>query len=208
MPLIRKPTAPAPTTTPDSVELLRLLASPSPEERWAAARAAPNVAGGISAIAAALAAERDPRIREAMLTSLAGHGGAESADAVIGLLRSDRADLRTDALDALRIMAAAEPGLLPSLFHDEDVDVRILSCELARSLPSAEATRLLCALLAAEEEINVCAAAIDVLAEVGNTEAIAPLLECGRRFGGSPFITFAIKIATDRIRSQSATTRA
>jgi HEAT repeat protein len=208
MPLVRKPTDHAPIPKPSAADVLRLLASANPDERWAAARAATGVTGGVSAIAAAVPTERDPRVREAMFTSLARHGTTESADAAIRLLRSDNASLRTGALDALRAMTVGAPEMLARLLSDPDADVRILSCELARSLPNAEATGLLCALLAAEHDINVCAAAVDVLAEVGNPDALVPLLECALRFRGSPFIEFAVKTATDRIGSQSEQTRA
>jgi len=63
-------------------------------------------------------------------------------------------------------------------------------------------------LLAAEQEINVCAAAVDVLAEVGSSDALATLNECARRFGESPFIAFAIEIVIHRITSQSTPARA
>ena len=208
MPLVRKPAEHSPVAEPDAAEVLRLLSSASADERWAAARAAWNVTGGVSAIAAALPKERDPHVREAMFTSLTRNGTAESVAAIIGQLRSDSASLRAGALDALRILVGSVPELLPRLLNDKDTDVRILSCELARSLPDAEATRLLCALLAAEREINVCAAAVDVLAEVGSSEALATLEECARRFRDSAFIVFAIKVVTDRISSQCTPTRA
>jgi hypothetical protein len=208
MPLIRKPADHAPGPEPDASEILQLLASSSTDERWAAARAAADVVGGISAIAASLPTEHDARVREAMFTSLARHATVESLDAITGLLRSDSANLRTGALDALSLMVGTTPELLPRLLSDADADVRILSCELARSLPNSEATHLLCALLAAEQEINVCAAAVEVLAEVGSSDALATLNECARRFGDSRFIAFAIEIVIDRITSQSAPARA
>ena len=89
-------------------------------------------------------------------------------------LRSDDASLRTGALDALRAMpAAARAAHLPGLLADPDADVRLLSCELVRDLPEAEANRLLADLLERETEANVCAAAIEVLAEIGRPEAAA-----------------------------------
>jgi hypothetical protein len=208
MPLVRKPADHPPDPVPDASKVLGLLASANPDERWAAARDAANVVGGVSAIAAALPTEHNSRVREAMFTTLARHATAESLDAIIGLLRSDSANLRTGALDTLRVLAAAAPELLPRLLSDADADVRILSCELARSLPNAEATHLLCVLLAAEQEINVCAAAVDVLAEVGSSDALATLHECARRFGDSPFIAFAIEIVIHRITSQPTPARA
>ena len=74
-----------------------------------------------------------------------------------------------------------------------------MSCELARGLPDEEASRLLCDLLERESEKNVCAAAIEVLAEIGRPEAVPSLVRCGARFAGDPFIAFSIKVATKRI---------
>ena len=62
---------------------------------------------------------------------------------------------------------------------------------MARNFAAAEATRLLCGLLTVEPHPNVCAAAIDVLAEVGTEEAIPAIEQCGRRFAGTPFLPFA-----------------
>ena len=97
--------------------------------------------------------------------------------------------------------------ILPALLKDHDQDVRILSCELARSLPSDEATKLLCAVLADEQQINVCGAAVEVLTEVGSPAALPFLAACAQRFRGAPFLGFAIGIATERIKAQSASPR-
>jgi HEAT repeats len=204
MPLVVKPTGPSQPSQPDGSAVLQALASANQDERWAAARAVAEVPGGAAALAAALRTEQDARVREAMFTSLARIGTPESIGKILTLLRSDDANLRTGALDALRTKISAVRESLPGLLKDSDVDIRILSCELARSLPSAEATTLLCTLLAGEQEMNVCAAAIDVLAEVGSPEALPTLAACESRFRGTPFLGFAIKIATQRIKSQSA----
>jgi HEAT repeat protein len=207
MPLVRKPTERSPHSTPDAAAVLDGLRSPSPDERWAAARAAAHIAGTAAALAAALSSETDLRVREAIFTSLTRIGTPESIRLILPMLRSNEAALRVGALDALRSSVEAARELLPQLLRDPDTDVRILSCELARSLPSDEATRNLCTLLADEPHINVCAAAIDVLAEVGNQEALPVLAQCGQRFLDAPFLHFAIKVASDRITAQSARNR-
>ena len=82
--------------------------------------------------------------------------------------------------------------MLPRLLGDGDADVRILSCELARTLPGPEATRTAVhAARRANSEANVCAAAIDVLAEVGGPEAL-PALAALRSsgFATTPFLAF------------------
>lgn len=199
MPLIRKPaTVGTPAVATPAVDVVKALGSSDTEERWAAAREAANDPGCASALVTALRAEVDPRVREAMFTSLARIGSPETMDAVLEFLRSDDASIRGGTLDALRLNVGAIRAHLSILLNNNDPDVRILSCELARSLPSEEATRILSNLLAAETEVNVCAAAIDVLAEVGRPEALSVLSQCEARFKDTPFLMFAIKIAKDR----------
>jgi HEAT repeat protein len=206
MPLVRKPTGKSSGPAPDASSVLGNLVNT--DQRWAAARAAADVPGAAMALAAALRNESDSRVREAIFTSLARIGTSESADLVISFLRSDSANLRAGALDALHTMSGEMRELLPRLLGDRDVDIRILSCELARTLPGPEATAMLCTLLASEQEGNVCAAAIDVLSEVGGPAALPALAECAQRFRDNPFLGFAIKTATDRINSQHSSSRA
>ncbi|MES2605703.1 MAG: HEAT repeat domain-containing protein [Pseudomonadota bacterium] len=203
MPLIRK--SDKDTSKPESkpVDVLAALTKGTPDERWAAARAAAPLAGAVAALAAALSTETDARVREAMFTSLTRIGTPESVSAIIPLLRVDDANLRTGALDALRAMPGAVREYLPVLLNDGDSDVRNLTCEIVRGLPGEEATTILCELLAREPEANVCAAAIDVLAEVGGPTALPALAACAERFPNTSFLTFAIKIARDRLMSQS-----
>jgi HEAT repeat protein len=208
MPLIRKNSGgTGPTDSGGAVDTLAALTRGSTQERWAAARAAAEVPGGAAALGRALSTEEDARVREAIFTSLIRIRTAESVEAVLPHLRSDDAGLRTAALDALRAMPDVAAPYLTTLLHDADSDVRLLACDLARDLPSAQATRILCDLLEVEIEGNVCAAAVDVLAENGGPEAMPVLARCSERFGGDPFLAFAIKVAADRIARQPADRR-
>lgn len=201
MPFVRKPSTPAPPTVAAS------LTGTTSDERWAAARAAVGKPDGVALLAGALSQESDARVREAIFTGLARIATTESAAAVVPYLRSDDASLRTGAVDALRAMPQAAALHLPSLLADPDADVRLLSCELARGLPDGDANRLLCDLLEVETEKNVCAAAVEVLAEIGRPEALPSLTRCATRFDGDPFIVFSIKVAIDRIVAPPGTPR-
>jgi hypothetical protein len=139
-------------------------------------------------------------VREAIFTSLARHGNAASVDAVMPHLRSDDANLRRGALDALRAMMTAVRPRLPGLLADPDADVRILVCDLARELPGVEATVLLCEVVARDRD--PCAAAADVLAEVGVASALPFLAACSARFPGETFLTFALQVAAEQIVAQ------
>ena len=207
MPLIRKaPGAAAPPPSPGAAKVAALTDG-SDEERWSAARAAADDPDAVPALADAVARERDPRVREAMFTSLSRIRTAASVEALLPLLRSDDSALRTGALDALRAMKGVVRPYVAQLIHDQDSDVRLLACELVRTLPSEDASGLLCALIDAELEPTVCASAIEVLAEVGGPEALPALARCAARFRTTPFLLFSIRITTDRIRSQSPARR-
>jgi hypothetical protein len=205
MPLVRKPGGAPPT--PAVAQTQNGLSDPNDDVRWAAAREVPATAEAGSLLAAALRIEPSPRVREAMLTSLARIGNASSVAAVLPLLRSDDAQLRTGALDALRIMIRGASQLLPPLLEDADVDVRILSCDLARMLPGDEATAMLCVLLQREQDVNVCAAALDVLAESGQSTALPTLAMCALKFRDTPFLAFAIQVTADRISAKPSLPR-
>jgi HEAT repeat protein len=195
MPLVRKPSDPASSSKPAPASLT----AGASDERWAAARAAADHADSVPALATALATETDSRVREAIFTSLARIATAASAEAVVPYLKSEDADLRTGALDALRTMPRAAAPHLPRLLSDPDADVRLLSCDLVRCLPDTEASRLLCDLLDREAEKNVCAAAIEVLAELGKPEALPFLERCAARFATDSFIAFSIAVGRERI---------
>lgn len=201
MPLVRKgpPGVPAASQAAATPSTLPSLAAADPDERWAAARRLADDPGNAQALAGALTHEGDLRVREAILTALVRIGTAEAAALVLPCLRSDDAALRTGAIDALRAMPRHLSRHLPALLADRDPDVRLLSCELVRELPEAEANRLLAGLLDGEAEKNVCAAAVEVLVEIGRPEILPSLQRCARRFAGDDFLQFGIKVATERI---------
>ena len=202
MPLVRKPSSPVDTPASDGRTVSEQLISGSDDERWAAARSPYLLQDALPLLTAALSKEPVARVREAIFTALAKIGSAESAAVTIPYLRSDDAAQRTLALDALRAMPEASAQLLPGLLKDVDADVRLLACEIARALPANDASRLLAELIGSEQNTNVCAAAIEVLAETGDAESLPILDRCAARFPEEPFLAFAIQIARDRIGSR------
>lgn len=199
MPLIKRDAKAPAADQDDAASHIAALSGPDPETRWRAARALGGRAEAVPALAAALNAERDTRVREAIMTALMRIGDEASVKALLPSLRSQDAGERAAALEALQALPEAMPPFIGALLRDSDSDVRILATELARNMPEDDATRLLCALLAEEAHPNVCAAAIEVLAEVGTAEAIPVLQACAARFAGSPFVPFAAQVAMARL---------
>jgi HEAT repeat protein len=207
MPLVRKP---AGTGTPDearaepaAARVLDTLVTGNDDERWSAARAAASLPESVSALGEALKREENARVREAIFTSLARIATPLSIETVLPFVRSDDAQLRTEALDALAAMKDAIWPYVAALVHDPSPAVRVLACDLVRGMPNDQAVPLFCDILESDPEPNVCASAIDALAEIGEPEALPALARCAERFQTAPFLVFSIKIATDRIRSQA-----
>lgn len=203
MPLVKGDNAPPPSDRKDADDGFALhvsaLTNPEADTRWKAARALGGRAEAVAALAKVLAAEQVPHVREAMMTALMRVGDSGSVTALLPYLRSQDARVRSSAIEALQALPETIPPFLMPLLQDADSDVRILTCELARNLPAEQATLFLCRLLEHEDHANVCAAAIDVLAEVGTPAAVPVLQACAKRFAETPFLPFAASVAIARI---------
>lgn len=205
MPLIRRePGVTQKAASPQGLTAVALRDA-SADVRWHAARALANDETAVPALASALAVESSPHVREALFTSLIQIGSIASAQAISAFIQSEEASLRTGALDALAAMPDRTETLLPDLLRQDDPDVRLLSCELGRVLAADTTTRLLGALLQVERHINVCAAAVEVLAEVGTPDAVAAMLACKARFPTETFLGFAIDEAVASVGAGRAT---
>ncbi|MES2193684.1 MAG: HEAT repeat domain-containing protein [Pseudomonadota bacterium] len=196
MPLIKGKSSPASADDPAPGGALD---SPDAESRWTAARALSGHADAVPALAAALGRETVPRVREAIMTSLMRIGDAASVESILPYLRSQDAGARAAAIEALQALPDAIGPFMSQLLSDSDSDVRLLATELARNMDASEATRLLCDLIESEQHPNVCAAAIDVLMEVGTSAALPSLQRCAVRFAATPFLPFAISVAIARL---------
>ena len=169
------------------------------QTRWSAARALGGRAKAVPALADALSREHVPHVQEAIITALMRIGDEASVSTLLPYLRSQDPRQRSAVIEALQALPGAVLPFMASLLDDADPDVRILATELTRTLPEDDTTRLLCELLQREQHSNVCAAAVDVLAEVGTREALPTLRSCAERFAGTPFLPFAISVAIAQI---------
>jgi HEAT repeat protein len=204
MPLIRRGPPTSPPASPTSAAQQGLLETGTVSERWAAARAMGQDASTVPLLAGALRLPQAPEVREAIFTSLVLIHTADAAAALASVIRSDDAQLRTGALDALGAMLDVAQPLLPALLGDPDPDVRLLACELVRPLEPRVGTELLCNMLESEQQPNVCGAAVDVLSETGLNSAVDVLRRCAVRFADEPYLGFAIADAIERTATRPA----
>lgn len=181
--------------------LLRQLEDPDPSiRRWAARDLSlhPSAAGPL---AQRLAEEPETDVREAIAASLEVIGGGRTVEGLIPLLRSDDAGLRNTAIEILQHLPDDVAAHIESLLSEPDPDLRIFAVNIMETLPHPRSEEWLCGILHSDPHVNVVAAALNLLSEVGSERALAAVEEASRRFPAEPFIQFACQMVTKRIRS-------
>lgn len=170
------------------------------QRRWAV-RDLTSHPQAAAALGAQLLVERDAAVREAIFLALGTMASDGAVSALLPLLRSEDARLRNGAIEVLSGLPKVVGPRISALLLDADVDVRIFTVNLLGELRHEQVTQWLQQVLLSDREVNVVAAAIEVMAETGQPEHIDALRETRRRFADDPFIGFAADVAIERIRA-------
>lgn len=167
--------------------------------RWAARDLAafPEASG---VLIERLQVETEPSVREALLMSIAMIGDSIAVGGLVDCLRSDDAQLRNEAIDAMKLLPDAVSPIMSGLLADSDPDVRIFGVNILESLRHSDVEKWLVEVISRDQHVNVCATAVDLLGEVGTEAALAPLAALKARFPDEPYIAFAADLALKRIR--------
>jgi HEAT repeat protein len=203
MPLLKSslPETAPPAGRPALADLRHALVNGTDDQRRAAARDLVAFRDeAVPALAARLQAETSPSVRAAILTTLSQIDTAEAAAAITPLLASQNAPWRTTAIDALRTMPQAAAGTAQDLLRDPDPDVRIMATEVLRVCTDARVPHWLADVLTHDEDQNVCAAALDVLADIGTADVLDAVAVLPDRFPANAFLRFACAAAATRLR--------
>jgi HEAT repeat protein len=159
-----------------------------------------------AALVRRLKCEPEVAVRAAILTALIRLDDPAATAGLADCLRSEDVALRNEAIEALRELAAsgdragAVPPVLASLLADPDPGVRIFAVNVMESVTQPEVERWLIETIESDSHVNVCAAAVDLLCEVGTEAAVGPLVRLKARFASQPYIQFAAGLALKRIR--------
>lgn len=188
-----------PRRTPRNFEglLLQLDDNLIEVRRWAA-RDLVNYPESVKPLCQALQKEKSSLVREAIFTTLIKMGGEEVVKNIIPILRSDDAELRNHAIDVLRNLPNETSLYIDDLLEDHDPDVRIFAINILEYLKHPQVESWLIRTITKDTHINVCAAVVDLLGEVGTANAI-PALEALKERFHDDFIHFACDLALKRI---------
>jgi len=188
------------TPTPEDLPmLLRGLHSTDAELRRMSARDLMQFPESVHALAAQLEVEQDVVVSEAIVNTLAQIGNAAAVEVLIPFLRSENVFIRNETIEVLKGLPAVVAPAMEELLSDEDADVRIFAVNVLESLRHPKVVSWLIHVIDQDAHVNVCATALDLLAEVGDESCLSALTRVKARFLNEPYLQFVAQMAEGRI---------
>ena len=166
--------------------------------RWAARDLAVHPSAS-AALLARLHRENEVSVREVILTALMKIADPAAITGLVTCLRSEDANLRNEAIEAMKTLPVEVAPIMQSLLVDQDPDVRIFAINILESLRHPDVEAWLIEVIAREPMVNVCGTAVDLLSEVGTSASKDALEGLKARFDAEPYIQFAAALALKRI---------
>ena len=170
----------------------------SAARRWAARDLAghPNAS---SPLLIRLQRETEVSVREVILTALMRIADPAAIAGLVVCLRSEDANLRNEAIEAMKALPIEVAPIMRGLLIDQDPDVRIFAINILESLRHPDVEAWLIDVIEHEPMVNVCGTAVDLLSEVGSTSSHDALERLKARFASEPYIQFTAALALKRI---------
>jgi HEAT repeat protein len=179
--------------------LIRQLDDADPAARRWAARDLAGYPDASTALLARLQHENEVSVREVILTALMRNADSAAIAGLVTCLRSEDANLRNEAIEAMKSLPIAVAPIMRGLLVDSDPDVRIFAINVLESLRHADVEAWLIEVIEHEPLVNVCGTAVDLLSEVGSPASRDALERLKARFAAEPYIQFAAALALKRI---------
>lgn len=183
----------------DPAGLASQLNDADPQVRRWAARDLLAYPEASAVLLARLQCETEISVREVILTSLTRIGGPVAVAGLVDWLRSEDAQMRNEAIEAMKALPVEVAPIMGALLVDEDSDVRIMAVNILESLQHPKVEQWLIDVIDRDPVVNVCGTAVDLLGEVGSSAAFDALQRLKQRYAGEPYIQFAADLALKRI---------
>jgi HEAT repeat protein len=165
--------------------------------RWAARDLAAHPQASVPLLAR-LQVEAEVSVREVILTTLMRIADPAAIAGLVDCLRSEDANLRNEAIEAMKSLPAEVAPIMRGLLNDRDPDVRIFAINVLESLRHPDVESWLIGVIDHEPLVNVCGTAVDLLSEVGSAASHDALERLKARFAAEPYIQFAAALALKR----------
>jgi HEAT repeat protein len=182
----------------DCAGLIEQLTDADPAIRRWAARDLLGFPQASAALVARIQAEGELSVREVMLTTLTRLGGPIAVAGLVECLRSDNAQVRNEAIMAMKALPDEVAPIMGGLLLDADPDVRIMAVNILESLRHPKVEEWLIAVIDRDQVVNVCGTAVDLLGELGSPKSHEALERVKLRYADEPYIQFAADLALKR----------
>jgi len=179
--------------------LIDQLKSPDGTERRDAVRGMATLPDSMVLLYEHLTGETNNSVRSLIFVELINHKSFAVAGDLLCLLASEDANLRAGAIEALQEMPNELAPHVEGMLVDPDSDVRIGVVAILAALRHPKVPIWLQEVIERDPHVNVCAAAIDALAEVGEPQSLPALAALAERFRDIAFVQFAVEAASRRI---------
>lgn len=143
--------------------------------------------------------EENSEVLDSILNTLGQQGTPLAVEQILPCLRSANTFKRNQAIEVLKGLATEVAPFMEELLQDPDPDVRIFTVNVLESLRHPQVVAWLLDVVQTDPHINVCATALDLLAELGDESCLAALEEAAKRFPEEPYFEFTINMAIQRI---------
>ena len=178
------------------------LASSDAGERRRAVRALIETPDGPPRLLEHLPSEPTLSVRAAIFNGLIEKRSTGVAEGLARLLAHEDVALRNGAIEALQAMPDEAESAIEDSLASDDADLRIFAVNVLALTTGAAAAGRLAAILDADDHVNVCAAAVEGLTEIGDEDALPALERARARFFDSDFMRFACDLAMQRIQGR------
>lgn len=143
--------------------------------------------------------EPEISVRGSIFTALLKLKDSAAIGKLLELLHSDHAALRNEVIEVLQQLPDEVSLHIQALLHHQDSDIRIFALNILQTLCHPDTPKWLIDVVAQDMHVNVCATALDVIAEVSSVE-ILPALETLKTRFTDPYIRFAVDATIKRIQ--------
>lgn len=185
------------------VDLVAGLEDSNPSARRWAARDLADYPDATAALVAHLPLEQDVSVRAVIFSTLVKLSDPAAIDALVKCLRSDDASLRNEAVEVMKQLPDEVAPIMGNLLKDPDPDTRIFAVNILESLRHPGVVEWLIGVIDQDPHVNVCGTAVDLLSELGTSDATTALAGLKARFPDEPYIQFCVDLALRRIREGS-----
>ncbi len=183
----------------DCAGLILQLADSNPTARRWAARDLLECPDTTGVLVEHLHWEKDPSVRDVILTTLTRLGNEAAVCGLVTCLRSEDVALRNEAIEAMKHLPDEVAPIIRTLLADPVSDVRIFAVNILESLRHPQVEEWLVEVIDHDPHLNVCGSALDLLGEVGTDRSIEALHRLKERFSDEPYIQFVTDLALKRI---------